>query len=51
MVSTRERSLNTVSLNEPNMLIGSSQNGDVAGTRAVAFLVMGIQRHRWKERT
>ena len=85
MVSTRERSLNTVTKHvaislacwpfptfpaiapilarkagrtygdvlrkEPKMLTGSSQNGIVAGTRGFLSLVMGTQRHRWRERT
>jgi hypothetical protein len=31
------------------LLEGLSQNGNVAGTRTLVFLVMGIQRYRWRE--
>ena len=46
MANTCERSINIVSQNKPKVLEGLSQNGNVAGTRTYAFLVMGIQRYR-----
>ena len=45
-----ERLINIVTENKPKVLEGLSQNGDVAGTRIPAFLVMGIPRCRWTER-
>jgi len=46
MANICERSINIVSQNKPKVLEGLSQNGNVAGTRTDAFLVMGIQRYR-----
>jgi len=37
-----ERLINIVTENKPKMLLGLSQNGTVAGTRTLPFLVMGI---------
>jgi hypothetical protein len=51
MANTCERSINIVTDNKPKMLKGLSQTGNVAGTRIFAFLVMGNQRYRWKERS
>lgn len=50
MANTRERSINIVNDNKPKMLKGLSQNGSVAGTRTLVFLVMGNQRYRWRAR-
>ena len=50
MANTCERSINIVSQNKPKVLLGLSQSGNVAGTRILSFLVMGIPRYRWIER-
>ena len=50
-VNPGERSINIVNENKPKVLIGLSQKGTVAGTRTPPFLVMGIPRYRWTERT
>jgi hypothetical protein len=50
MANARERSINIVTENKPKVLEGLSQNGNVAGTRNLPFLVMGNQRYRWTER-
>lgn len=50
MANLCERSINIVTDNKPKMLRGLSQNGNVAGTRTLVFLVMGTQRYRWRER-
>jgi hypothetical protein len=50
MANTGERSINIVMENKPKVLKGLSQRSNVAGTRSVAFLVMGITRDRWIER-
>jgi hypothetical protein len=49
MANTCECSINIVSDNKPKVLQGLSQNGNVAGTRTLVFLVMGNQRYRWRE--
>jgi hypothetical protein len=51
MVNPGERSINIVIDNKPKVLAGLSQKGTVAGTRSLPFLVMGIPRYRWIERT
>jgi hypothetical protein len=51
MANPGERSINIVTENKPKVLAGLSQNGTVAGTRTPRFLVMGIPRYRWTERT
>jgi hypothetical protein len=51
MENTCERLINIVTDNKPKMLEGLSQNGNVAGTRTLVFLVMGNQRYRWRERS
>jgi len=43
--------INIVTENKPKVLEGLSQKGTVAGTRTPSFLVMGITRYRWTERT
>ena len=43
--------INIVNENKPKVLVGLSQKGTVAGTRTPPFLVMGIPRYRWTERT
>jgi hypothetical protein len=50
MANTGERSINIVNHNKPKVLLGLSQNGNVAGTRTEFFLVMGNTRYRWIER-
>ena len=50
MANPGERSINIVTENKPKVLEGLSQNGTVAGTRILPFLVMGITRYRWRER-
>ena len=50
-VNPGERSINIVNENKPKVLIGLSQKGTVAGPRTPPFLVMGIPRSRWTERT
>ena len=50
MANTCECSINIVNPNKPKVLLGLSQNGNVAGTRIQPFLVMGNQRYRWIER-
>ena len=50
-VNPGERSINIVNENKPKVLAGLSQNGTGAGTRTPSFLVMGITRYRWTERT
>ena len=49
MANTGERSINIVNHNKPKVLLGLSQNGNVAGTRTEFFLVMGNARYRWIE--
>ena len=51
IANTCERSINIVNDNKPKVLAGLSQKGNVAGTRTLAFLVMGNQRYRWRERS
>ena len=51
MANPGERSINIVKDNKPKVLAGLSQNGTGAGTRIPPFLVMGIIRYRWIERT
>jgi hypothetical protein len=51
MANTCECSINIVNPNKPKVLLGLSQNGNVAGTRIQPFLVMGHQRYRWRERS
>jgi hypothetical protein len=41
MANPGERSINIVTENKPKVLEGLSQNGTVAGTRTLPFLVMG----------
>jgi hypothetical protein len=50
MANPGERSINIVTKNKPKVLEGLSQNGTVAGTRTLCFLVMGTTRYRWTER-
>jgi hypothetical protein len=50
MANPGERSINIVTENKPKVLAGLSQNGTVAGTRTLGFLVIGIPRYRWTER-
>ena len=50
-VNPGERSINIVNENKPKVLAGLSQKGTGAGTRIPPFLVMGIPRSRWTERT
>jgi hypothetical protein len=42
MANPGERSINIVTKNKPKVLPGLSQQGTVAGTRTLCFLVMGI---------
>jgi len=46
MANPGELSVNIVSLNKPKVLRGLSQNGNVAGTRALHSLVMDTKRYR-----
>lgn len=41
MANIGERAINIVTENKPKVLSGLSQNGTVAGTRILPFLVMG----------
>ena len=50
MANTCEGSINIVTDNKLKVLRGLSQNGNVAGTMILVFLVMGNQRYRWRER-
>lgn len=49
MANRCKLSINIVTENKPKVLVGLSQNGNVAGTRISPFLVMGNKCYRWTE--
>ncbi len=51
MVNPGERVINVVNRDKPNILIGLSQNGTVAGVGSATYPTVDTQRYRRKERT